>query len=88
LDKKKKSKLNELKNMNLEQFKEYGSIRVCYRTELIMLAQAILSRTAAPNTIKLHEFQRLIVMNACGSINSFRAYEEIKQENWNYLETR
>jgi hypothetical protein len=41
-----------------------------------MLAQAILSRSAAPTTIKLHEFQRLIIMNACGNINAFKAYQE------------
>jgi hypothetical protein len=46
-----------------------------------MLAQAILSRSAAPTTIKLHEFQRLIIMNACGNINAFRAY----QENYDYI---
>ena len=46
--------LQAAEQISLEQFKEYGSIRVSFRTELIMLCQAILSRQASPNTHKTH----------------------------------
>lgn len=54
LDKSKTSQIAEIKSLSLEQFKEYGSIRVSFRTELIMLCQALLSRQAAPITHKTH----------------------------------
>jgi hypothetical protein len=82
LDKKQLSKIKEFSSIGMEQFKEYASIRVCFRTELIMLTQAILSRNAAPMTLKIHEFQRLIIMNACGNINSFRSYIEKPSQLW------
>lgn len=42
----------ELKQMNMEEFKQYGSIRVSTSTELCVLTQAILARTITAATIK------------------------------------
>jgi hypothetical protein len=52
LDKKQGSNISELSSITMEQFKIYGSIRVCHKTELIILAQSLLSRHAAPLTTK------------------------------------